>query len=314
MWQQDCNFRASLGKKLIFSVYLIAIAATVGVLTMWFDLDPRASQHLVSRHLKSPHHHSESLGHHGANASVHHNHNPPDWKLNLPSPAIYRNFTRVVQVPTRRVWHRAFLNGSGVFYRDIIELINISRLVNSAPDGYLVNLTWVPKLKEFVTTASRDPDPQVSVVVADTSCLRLLLNWLIAALVRLSRPLHNVLVLALEAEVCDVLTPRKLNCLYTDPKSLIEQPKTENYLFSKHFVGVQIRLLAARLINYWGYSFASYDTDAIVLRNPQELFDAHRDVEVIGGAAQYWPVWAVQNWGFALCPGAMMIRSSKATG
>ena len=312
MWR-DCNFRVSLGTK-PFSVYLIAIAVSVSVLSVWFGLDPQFTQHPVSRHLESRQH-TESPGHHGANAGVHHKHYPPLWKLNLPSPLIYKNFTRVVQVPTRRMWHRAFLNGSKVFYRDIIELKNISRLVYSATDvGYLFNLPWVLKLKEYVTTASHDPDPQVSIVVADMSCLRLLLNWLIAALVRLSRPLHNVLVLALEAKVCDILTPRKLNCLYTDPKSLIEQPKTKIYLFSKHFVGVQIRLLAARLINYWGYSFASYDTDAIVLRNPQELFDAHRDVDVIGGAAQYWPMWAAQKWGFALCPGAMMIRSNKLTG
>ena len=292
---RDCT----IVTKLLLSVYLVAMVTSLSVLLVWFVLD-NPMRHPTTRS-------------HGTHARVRHRHSAQHWGINLPSPVIYKNFSHIVHIPLKVRKHNFLSNIFGNTTR--VKNVVVSRLVYSVAAEYSVlKFPWVLKLKEFVTTTSRDPDPQVSMVVADTSCLRLLLNWLIAALVRLSRPLHNVLVLALEAEVCDVLTPRKLNCLYTDPKSLIEQPKTENYLFSKHFVGVQIRLLAARLINYWGYSFASYDTDAIVLRNPQELFDAHRDVEVIGGAAQYWPVWAVQNWGFALCPGAMMIRSSKATG
>ena len=283
--------------KLLLSVYVVAIAASVSVLLVWFALDHS------TRH--------PTLGSYRAHAGVRHRNYVPHLRMNLPSTVIYKNFTRIVYVP-QRVHKHNFL---AMYLGNATRVSRVSkRLYAVAAESSLLTLPWVLKLKEYVTTLPRDPDPQVNMVVADMSCLRLLLNWLIAALVRLSIPLHNVVVLALEAKVCDILTPRKLNCLYTDPKSLIEQPKTEIYLFSKHFVGVQTRLLAARLINYWGYSFASYDTDAIVLRNPQELFDAHRDVEVIGGAAQYWPPWAAQKWGFALCPGAMMIRSNKSTG
>ena len=294
MWR-ECTFVM----KLLLSVYLVAIAAMVSVLLVWFVLD-NSTRHPTSRS-------------YGAHASVRHRNYVPNWRINFPSPVIYKNFTRIVYVPKRVHKHNFLANYFGNTTR--VRNMTISKLLYLvAAERSLLTLPWVLKLKEYITTSPRDPDPQVSMVVADMSCLRLLLNWLIAALVRLSRPLHNVVVLALEAKVCDILTPRKLNCLYTDPKSLIEQPKTKVHLFSKQFVGVQIRLLAARLINYWGYSFASYDTDAIVLRNPQELFDAHRDVEVIGGAAQYWPPWAAQEWGFALCPGAMMIRSNKSTG
>ena len=70
----------------------------------------------------------------------------------------------------------------------------------------------------------------------------------------------------------------------------------------------------SRLVNYWGYSLATYDTDALILKNPQAVYDAHKEVTVIAGSANVGPTWAVKKWGFAVCPGAMLIRSGHATG
>ncbi|CAI8032076.1 hypothetical protein GBAR_LOCUS18165 [Geodia barretti] len=88
---------------------------------------------------------------------------------------------------------------------------------------------------------------------------------------------------------------------------------SKDFRFQPVYSAPQTRLLVARLVSYWRYSFASYDTDALVLRNPQPLYERYRDVNVIAGASVHWPQWAGELWGFSMCLGAFMIRSSPET-
>ena len=69
-----------------------------------------------------------------------------------------------------------------------------------------------------------------------------------------------------------------------------------------------------RLVNYWGFDVANYDTDAIVLRNPEPLYyEQYRDSDFIGSYGHF-PPDIKQEWGIAVCTGAVMIRSSICTG
>ena len=175
-------------------------------------------------------------------------------------------------------------------------------------------LSWIRELYQLLVCINNSRTPQVNFVVADEKAIELLLNWLIMALVRLTEPLQNVVVLGLDVQVCDLLHPRNISCIYIDPESIIRPSIEIKSFFSRRYLASQIRLLVSRLVNYWGYSLATYDTDALIMKNPQALYDAHQEVTVIAGAANVGPTWAVKKWGFAVCPGAILIRSGSATG
>ena len=212
------------------------------------------------------------------------------FNVNLPTALIYKNHVQVV----RKTEHLVLLK-------------------NSLEDDIL-NLPWIQELHKIVVRIHGSVTPQVNLVVADWRNVELLLNWLIAALVRLTDPLQNVIVLGLDAEVCELLHSRNFNCVHSDPDSFIRHSKDKFFRFANIYSAPQTRLLVARLVNYWGYSFASYDTDAVILRNPQPLYDENRGVNVVAGAGGHWPRWAMEKWGFAVCPGAMLMRSGTKTG
>ena len=75
---------------------------------------------------------------------------------------------------------------------------------------------------------------------------------------------------------------------------------------------MMIRSIILRLINYWGYDVATYDSDAVVLKNPQTLFDNYTH-DILSSASTY-PEAAAKVWGFTLCAGAILYRASSATG
>lgn len=193
------------------------------------------------------------------------------------------------------------------------QLNNTTFLCKDAIDGYILRLPWVTRLHQLLVLTSGNKSPQINLVVADHHSIELLLNWLIAALVRLTDPLQNVVILGLDKFVCDLLQPHNITCLYINPGTFIRED-SGYFGFSRLFTAPQTRLLVARLINYWGYSFASYDTDAVILKNPQPLYDKYKEVNVIAGAAGRWPYWSIEEWGFAVCLGAILVRSGPATG
>ena len=88
------------------------------------------------------------------------------------------------------------------------------------------------------------------------------------ALVRLTEPLQNVVVLGLDVQVCDLLHPRNISCINIDPDTIIRPSIEIKSFFSRRYLASQIRLLVSRLVNYWDYSLATYDTDALILKNP----------------------------------------------
>ena len=66
-------------------------------------------------------------------------------------------------------------------------------------------------------------------------------------------------------------------------------------------------------MNHWDYDVVMYDSDAVVLKNPQPLFDASPDVELIGSAGK-GPESIGRVWGRTICTGVLLMRSSPALG
>ena len=170
-----------------------------------------------------------------------------------------------------------------------------------------LTLDWVKALKSYVTDSADTRFP-IALVTSNFDYRAALLNWLILSLVQLQDPIKNVLVLSLDTELDDLLTMRNISSIYVPQMATI----VKNRFLNIRRVEVA-RLFAMRLLTHWGHSVVNYDCDALLLRNPQPLFDRHPNSQVIAGAGSM-PRNLNEKWGFVLCMGAVLFRPSEQTG
>ena len=173
---------------------------------------------------------------------------------------------------------------------------------------------WVSLLYKFLQTLDKSVSPHVHMVYGDSNHARLVENWITAAVIRLKPPLHNLIVLSLDYSLCNQLLSKNfsLTCIPVPPQSLIvAHPNGTNTTWSS---ATMTRQIVLRLINYWGYDVASYDSDAVLLHNPQVLYDAQPNVDVLSASSTFFPRSLCYKWGFNLCTGTLMLRASPAVG
>ena len=75
------------------------------------------------------------------------------------------------------------------------------------------------------------------------------------------------------------------------------------------------RLVVYRLINYFGHDVMGYDSDTLILRNPEGLLKdlEHKNSDIIGSAGKFpWTLWHAR--GFTVCMGVVLFRSTSRTG
>lgn len=73
------------------------------------------------------------------------------------------------------------------------------------------------------------------------------------------------------------------------------------------------RISVMRLLNLWGFNVAMIDTDALLLKDPWELFDQHPHRDIVASMGRF-PSELSSQWGTSLCVGVILIRSSSQTG
>ena len=73
------------------------------------------------------------------------------------------------------------------------------------------------------------------------------------------------------------------------------------------------RCAVYRLLAHWGYDVMAYDSDAIVLKNLQDILAAYPDSDVIGSSG-FYPRDLGAKWGQTLCMGVALFRSTRKTG
>ena len=172
---------------------------------------------------------------------------------------------------------------------------------------------WVTHLYQFLRSLNKSISPQFNMVFGDSDRKETVLNWIIAAHVRLDPPLHNIMVLSIDQPLCDFLASKKLpaTCIAVLPESFLNMSQySYNHTYAR---GIRCRLVVLRLINFWGYDVASYDSDAILLRNPQPLYDSNPDMKLFSGSDIY-PFPLSDLWGFTLCAGVLVLRNHPSTG
>ena len=179
----------------------------------------------------------------------------------------------------------------------------------------LKNTTWVADLHHYLMTLNRNVTPHVNLVFADYKHRILVVNWVVAATLKVKPPLHNVLVLSLDQLLCNFLASSMLYMNHPPDITCIAAP-VDTMLSSKGDnlwrASMMIRPIILRLINYWGFDVATYDSDAVVLKNPQTLFEKY--THDILSSASMWPDSQAIPWGFTLCAGAILYRATSATG
>ena len=166
---------------------------------------------------------------------------------------------------------------------------------------------WLQKLKE---TLHMIPTTQITMVTSNLPYKDVLLNWLISAVVRASIPLTSILVIAMDSPLHRLLQERGINSVLVTPDALLSQETQAMATFTQVMM---TRLALLRLLNHWGLDVAFYDTDAILLKDPQPVLDRHRASGILGVMGKF-PTALYKTWGVALCTAVMLIRSSTATG
>ena len=182
------------------------------------------------------------------------------------------------------------------------------------PLDQIMHTGWLQALKDFLSTLKPDSGP-VSIVSSDYKYSEVLLNWLISALVRVDRPLSNVLVLSLDSSLHALLQRRGFACIHVPPESLVRPALIAKLKYHVAFTQVHIlRLTVMRFINYWGFDIANYDTDAIIMKNPEPLYYHQYKSSDFIGSYGHFPQEMQREWGIAVCIGVVMTKSSKQTG
>ena len=177
----------------------------------------------------------------------------------------------------------------------------------SQPDDYLLQSQWVFDLRKIL---ARTKGRQVSMVTSSIEHQDVLLNWLISAYIVASPPLDNVLVLSLDESLHNLLTTRGITSLYVSA-SMVVNPRIE---ISRRFSQVHIvRLNVLRLMTNYGFDVVNYDCDAILLKNPQSIFDKHKDADIIGTLGK-GPMQLFMKWGVTLNTGVLLFRSNPRVG
>lgn len=180
------------------------------------------------------------------------------------------------------------------------------------PLKQILSAGWVTALQLELTklAISSNNSRHVSVVTSNSKYMLSLLNWLIAAQIHMSPPISNIIIISLDRNLQDLLHKKSIPSVYVDPNTVI-RPETKMKNRNSHIWITRCAIY--RLLNYWGYDVAVYDSDAIVLKNLQPIFEAHRDSDVIGSAGTY-PFPLGRTWGQTFCMGVALFRSTQRTG
>ena len=148
------------------------------------------------------------------------------------------------------------------------------RAVKAVPE--MAQAEW---MKELQLTLSGFNSTQVTMVTSNQAYRDVLLNWLLSAIVNAKISLESILVIAMDRPVHSLLKEKGLHSVLVTPEALLTPLVQGKGVFNQVMM---TRLSIIRLLNYWGYDVNNYDTDAILLRNPQPVFESHSESDIIG--------------------------------
>lgn len=183
----------------------------------------------------------------------------------------------------------------------------------------LITRKWMEELQNYLyQIPPHSTSSPISIVACDSKFKDVLLNWLISAMVKTQQPLlSHVLILSLDQPLHSMLAGHGFDSILVEPCELLASSilqKVEASHRKGFYVVMVLRLTVMRLMNHWGYDVANYDTDAIILRNPERLYyDDFSSSDLIGSRGKF-PTSVRNVFGLTLCAGVFMVKSTPEIG
>ena len=169
--------------------------------------------------------------------------------------------------------------------------------------------SWMKNL-QFYLGSLNDSTKQIYLLTSNSKYIDVLLNWLISAVVRSSVPIQDILVVSMDYSTHKILQIKGFHSVLISPSFLF----LPNFNFTRPFEKVMmLRLTIMRIINHFGFDVAMFDTDAVMLKNPQRVFDALDSKDIIGSIGTI-PSDLFKEWKVTICIGVVLVRSTDKTG
>ena len=169
--------------------------------------------------------------------------------------------------------------------------------------------SWMKNIQHYLRSLRQDTK-QIYLLTSNYKYLDVLLNWLISAVVRSNVTIENILTISMDYSTHSTLQAKGFPSVLVTPSGIF----TPNFNFSAPFERVMmLRLSLMRIISHFGFNVAMIDTDAIMLRNPEPLFDAQEGMDIVGSMGTI-PKDLMDEWPMTICIGVVLIRSSEKTG
>lgn len=168
--------------------------------------------------------------------------------------------------------------------------------------------SWVTDLRYYLSTYNYSRE--ISLVTSNSKYTDVLLNWLISATVKSGIPVKSILIISLDKTIHRLLLAKQFCSIFIPPRSLLDASAN----FSQPFEHIMMaRLAIMRIVNHFGYDFVMYDSDAVILKDPQPLYDTLPYEDIIGSVGKI-PYDLAAEWGITICIGVVLVRSSPKTG
>ena len=179
------------------------------------------------------------------------------------------------------------------------------------PSADVLKADWVSSLRSIASSRQtrRAAENLLITVFGTSSYYNVLINWMAALCKNTAIDVRDVLIIVTEEELHVDLKARQFTSLYVRKESVISASEDRTILNQT----LIIRCAVARLLNHWGLDVAMVDVDAVVLRDPRDIFRRHPEAQIIASRGTY-PTKLFKLWKLTLCMGFVFFRSSAATG
>lgn len=207
---------------------------------------------------------------------------------------------RQITIPSNVVSHN---NKSGSFPSTYFAVESDNTIKFSVPEGFrlphpkAVKVTdgvnqpsWIHELKTILKVWKGQKN--IIMVTANSGYKEILLNWLLWAVLTAGIPLKHILVVANDEPTWNLMQDKGMFSIFVPPPSLFD-----NSLAVSGFGQIMMaRISVMRLLNLWGFNVAMIDTDALLLKDPWELFDQHPHRDIVASMGRF-PSELSSQWG-----------------
>lgn len=169
---------------------------------------------------------------------------------------------------------------------------------------------WVMDLANLM--AKKSKEMTIFAVTVNEGYKESLFNWLISAILKGGVSLDRILVISLDVSIEKFLNHHNISCVFVPIQSLFDSARSR-YLIDNYGLVMFTRVSVIRLLNHWGYSVVNVDTDALILRDPQPLFDKYPSSSIVASSGTQ-PRTLYSVWNTTICNGLILLRSNQEMG